>query len=103
MRNLPDRICTCFLALLPVAASIFASGAVEKEIWVWEFAGASGPGFYFSAPDRAPKPGEFTDFKQGMLRVGALVVTFTLLSNSGQDALLNHGLGMLRSAAPVQE
>ncbi len=77
--------------------------AVEKEIRVWEFAGASGAGFYYSATDRAPKPGEFTYLTQGMLRVDELIVTFTILSNSEKEALLNQTLGMLKTAAQVQK
>lgn len=36
-------------------------------------AGASGPGFYYSATGRAPNPGEFTFLTQGMLRAAAQV------------------------------
>ena len=63
-----------------------------------EFQGRSGPGFY-SATDRAPKPGEFKFLTQGIVRVGELAVTFTI-PNDGQEAVVKQALeALLKGAA----
>ena len=72
--------------------------AVEKELRVVEFQGRSGPGFYFAATDRAPKPDEYKFLTQGVVRVGELSVTFTILTNDGQDAIVKQALDALKSA-----
>jgi hypothetical protein len=72
--------------------------AVEKELRVVEFQGRTGPGFYFSATDRAPKPDEYKFLTQGVLRVGELSVTFTILTNDGQDAIVKQALDALKGA-----
>jgi hypothetical protein len=75
---------------------------VETNIGVIEFAGSSGPGFYFSVTDRAPKPDEYKFMTQGMLKVSDLVMTFTILTNDGQEQIARDALAMLRSAIHVQ-
>lgn len=81
------------------AAESARSQAVEKRIDVVEFQGSSGPGFYFSATDKAPKPGEYKHMTQGMLTVAELLVTFTILTNDGRDAIVRDALQMLKSAS----
>ena len=73
--------------------------SVERELPVVEFKGASGPGYYFSATDKAPAPEEFKYLTQGMLLVGELAVTFSVLTNDGQEKVKDDALAMLRSAA----
>jgi hypothetical protein len=73
--------------------------AVEKELPVIEIKGASGPGYYFSATDKAPLPEEFKYLTQGMLLVGELAITFSVLTNDGQEKVKDEALAMLRSAA----
>lgn len=80
------------------AAEAVKSQAVEQQIPVVEFAGAAGPGYYFTATDRAPKPGEYKFMTQGMVRVSGLVVTFTILTNDGQETVAREALAMIRSA-----
>ena len=72
--------------------------AVEKELRVVEFQGRSGPGFYFAATDRAPKPDEYKLLTQDVVRVGELSVTFTILTNDGQDAVVKQALDALKGA-----
>jgi hypothetical protein len=72
--------------------------AVEKELQVVEFQGRTGPGFYFSATDRAPKPDEYKFLTQGVVRVGELSVTFTILTNDGQEAIVRQALDALKGA-----
>ena len=55
--------------------------AVERELAVVEFSGPSGFGAYFSATDRAPEPDGYKYLTQGMLAMGEVRVTFTVLVN----------------------
>ncbi len=76
--------------------------AVEKTIPVIELSGAAGPGFYFSATDKSAKPGEYKYMIQGMLKVSDLTVTFTILTNDGQERVRQDALTMIKSAVHVQ-
>lgn len=80
------------------AAENAKSQAIESELRVIELQGRSGEGFYFSATDRAPKPGEYRFLIQGILRVGELTVTFTILTNDGQEHTVKQGIELLKSA-----
>jgi hypothetical protein len=73
----------------------------QDEIKVNEFAGTAGPGFYFFATDAAPGPGGYKFMNRGMLKVGDLAVTFTILTNEGQDGIVRAALEMLKSAVHV--
>ena len=75
--------------------------AVESDIKVKEFAGAAGPGFQFFATDSAPAAGEFKYMTRGKLKVGDVSVTFTILTNDGQEAVIRSALTMLKSATRV--
>ena len=72
--------------------------AAEKELPLVELKGTSGPGYYFSATDKAPLPDEFKYLTQGMLIVGELAVTFSVLTNDGQEKVRDEALAMLKSA-----
>ena len=84
------------------AANDAKSQAVEEAISIVEFSGSAGPGYYFSATDKAPKPGEYKYMTQGMLKVNDLTVTFTILTNDGQEQVTTDAIGMLKSAVHVQ-
>ncbi|MEW6330662.1 MAG: hypothetical protein AB1560_04290 [Pseudomonadota bacterium] len=72
--------------------------SVEKNLYLRELKGASGNGYYFSATDRAPEPEGYKYMTQGTIRVGDLMVMFTLLTNDGQEKVINDALSMLKSA-----
>lgn len=78
-----------------------SSQAVEKSIDVIELKGVSGSGYYFSATDRAPKPGEYKHLTQGIVPVGELLVTFTILSNEGHQNAVTEILAVLKTAKYV--
>ena len=80
------------------AAQHARSQAVEKAISVQELKGTASAGYYFSATDRNPKPGEYKYLTQGMLRTGELAPTFTILTNDGAEDILADSLLMLKSA-----
>ena len=62
--------------------------AVEKVIEVKDLKGSAAVGYYFTATDRAPKAGEFKYMTQGMMRVGDLMVIFTVLTTTANRRLL---------------
>ncbi|MEK7735071.1 MAG: hypothetical protein AAB329_06480, partial [Pseudomonadota bacterium] len=72
--------------------------AVWKHIQVIELRGNAGIGYYYAATDKAPKPGEYKYLTQGILRVDNLLVTFTILTNDGQQDVVADALALLRSA-----
>ena len=80
------------------SAEVARTQAVEKELRIVEFRGAPGRAST-SATDRAPKPGEFKFLTQGIVRVGELAVTFTILTNDGQEAVVKQALEALKGAA----
>lgn len=80
------------------AADEVAKQAVEKTIEVKPLKGPTNTGYYFAATDRAPKPGEFKFLNQGMVVVADLLVTFTIFTNDGQDAVVTAALSMLSAA-----
>ena len=83
---------------LQQGADEVAQQAVEKTIEVKVLKGSTNIGYYFAATDRAPKPGEFKFLNQGIVVVEDLLVSFTILTNDGQDAVVRAGLSMLSRA-----
>jgi len=75
---------------------------VEGRLKIIELQGASGRGYYFSATDKVPKPGEPKCLAQGMLSVGELAVIFTVRSNSHKDQVFKDALAMLKGAILVK-
>jgi len=81
-----------------VAAEPAKQQSVEKELVIREIKGVSAVGYYFSATDRAPKPGEFKYMLQGIIRAGELLVLFTVLTHDGGDFIRRESIAMLESA-----
>ncbi len=75
--------------------------ASEVYLPVEPLAGAPGPGYYFTATDREPKPDEFKYLTQGMLLVGDVVVAFSILTNDAQEKVREQALAMLKSASHI--
>ena len=71
---------------------------VEQNPEIRRLQGASGVGFYFVATDPASEPEEFRTMNQGLLQVGDLTVMFTILTNEGQQSVVEEALAMLTSA-----
>jgi hypothetical protein len=95
-------------AQLPVAADIRkkveqAAGqakaqVLDPEVTVQEMKGSTGVGYHYSATDRTPNPGEFKRMNQGMLRVGDLLISFTILSQDASDPVNREAMAMLEGA-----
>ena len=75
--------------------------AIEQYLAVEPLTGAPGPGYFFSATDREPKPNEFKHLTQGMLLVGDVVVAFSILTNDAQEKVRDQALAMLKSASHI--
>ena len=88
-----DRVRMCELA-----AERIRGQTVEQSVEIRRLQGSSGVGFYFVATDQAPQPQEFRFMNQGALQVGDLTVMFTILTNEGQEAVVEEAFAMLRSA-----
>jgi hypothetical protein len=71
--------------------------AVESSIPVRELKRIGVQGYYFSATDKNPKPGEFKYMTQGTVVTGDLVVTFTILSNDGTNKVEKDAITMIGS------
>jgi hypothetical protein len=84
-------------AWLTDAAAAVEPTAVEKPLLVQKL-GAVGGGWYFSATDRAPKPGEFEFLSQGVFAAGPVLVTFTVLSHEAPPKGMAGALAIVRSA-----
>lgn len=87
-------------AIVQRAAEKAGAQAVEKKINLIELKGNSGTGYFFSATDSAPKPGEYKCLTQGMIPVGETILWFTILTNDGQQLIIKEALSMLKTAMP---
>lgn len=83
--------------LVEKAAQAVASEAVEGRLDLVRMGGGR-PGYYFTATDRAPAPGDFKYLTQGAVRVGALVCTFTILTGDDKTPVKNQVLTLLDQA-----
>ena len=84
--------------LVEAGANEAKSQAVEKSLPIQSFGSGEVQGNYFSATDRAPKPGEFKYMTQGAMSVSGLPVAFTILSNGNPQAAVEPALRMLAAA-----
>jgi hypothetical protein len=72
--------------------------AVEKAVEVKELKKGASVGYYFTLTDRAPKPDEYKYMTQGLMRVGDLLLSFTVLTNDGQTTIIDEALTMIKGA-----
>ncbi len=79
--------------LVEGAAQKASPQAVEKNIEVKKL-GGSNIGYYFSATDKAPKPGEFKYLSQGAVGIDEIVVTFTILTHSSDSEVVGQAVTM---------
>lgn len=80
------------------AADIALLQSMEDSIEIKELKGPTNTGYYFTATDQAPQPGEFKHLNQGIIAVKDLLVSFTILTNDGQEAIVKEALSLLSSA-----
>ncbi len=77
--------------------------SIEKTIQVKELKGAANRGYYFIATDREPEPEGYKYITQGTIRVGTLIIMFTILTNDGQDNVITEALSMLKNSSRVND
>ena len=75
------------------------SEAVERNISIREIKGSSVAGYYYSITDKSPKPDEYKYMTQGMVRLGDLIITFTVLTNDGYTNAADQTIAAMRSAS----
>ena len=80
------------------AAQAAAPQSVEGKLSIVTMGGGRGPGFYFDATDRAPKPGEFKYMTQGAVGAGGVVCTFTILTSDKKSVVKTKALNMVSQA-----
>lgn len=73
------------------------SWAVESKLALHEMQGSSGPGFYFSAAERSPKPGAHKFVTTGIIRIGELSVPFTITTAEAQSLIVSQALDLLKT------
>lgn len=83
--------------LVAKAAHAVEAQSVEGKLDLVRAGGAQS-GYYFTATDRAPAPGDFKYLTQGALRVGGLVCTFTILTSDDKGLIRNQVLTALSNA-----
>ena len=84
------------------AARQAATQSVEGELPLREFKAPDRAGYYFSATDRAPRPGGYTHLTQGTIAYADLRLSFTILSNERPEAVVDQAMSMLRSLRQVR-
>ena len=80
------------------AAASTLPSATEAQLSIQEITGTEGHGYYFTATDKAPKPGEYKYLAQGMLKLKDVALAFTVLTNEGQAAVVDEALKALTTA-----
>jgi len=82
------------LASTEAAAAEAQPRTLQDKLAVIKFVGASSHGYYFSATT----PSEYLCLARGIVRVGELVLTFTVLTNKGQSEIVRNALQLVGAA-----
>jgi hypothetical protein len=85
-------------AIVAKAAHAAEPESVEGNLGIVTMGGGRGPGYYFDATDRAPKPGEFKYMTQGAIATGGVVCTFTILTSDKKSVVKTKALNMVSQA-----
>jgi hypothetical protein len=96
-RALPDD--AKIRSVVTSAAKGAESGSAESSVAVRNIVGPNTRGYYFYATDKAPAAGEWKYVRQGTIKTGDIVLTFTILTNDGQQANAKTALNMIRHAS----
>lgn len=84
--------------MVALSAEHAQPSAVEKNLQVKNIGEKTPHGFYFSATDKNPKPGEFRYMTQGIIKLGDGTATFTVLTNTGSDVVVEDTLKAIEQA-----
>jgi hypothetical protein len=83
-------------------AKRLAPSSETPTLPVRDFSANGHTGAYFDAVDRAPKAGEFKYQRQFMLEQEGYLISGTILSNAGHEAINAKGLQVMQSLHIVQ-
>ena len=84
------------------ARDMAVKSATTRHIPILELKGDQLTGYYFTATDRAPKPGEWRYMTHGSAALLDLLLTFTVFSNDPQQPEAAQALAMLQKASHVE-
>jgi hypothetical protein len=84
------------------AAEGAEGGAGFNAVAVSDIVGPTSHGYFFSATDKKSAAGAWKYVQQGTVKTGDILVTFTILSNDGQQANAKTALEMIRHASHLQ-
>ena len=75
-----------------------APTAVEKELQLKQLKGPAAHGYYFTATDNAPRPGEFACMTSAVVGVGNLLLSVTILHQAKEADEVQKALEILQEA-----
>jgi hypothetical protein len=99
----PPLAASAVKQMVEQAAQDAKAQSVEKTLVIKELKSGNNAGYYFSATDRAPKPDEYKNLTQGIFSLGEVLLTFTILTNDGYEAIVPAALTMIKSAVQVRD
>jgi hypothetical protein len=80
------------------SADALKAQAVEPELKIVDFRAGETFGSYYAATARAPKPGEYKHLTQGPSVLGDLIVTFSIYTRDGGEAVVEKALDVMKTA-----
>ncbi|HKD41424.1 MAG TPA: hypothetical protein VKB87_14165 [Myxococcaceae bacterium] len=95
--NVPPLTDERVRSIVQGAAASAKSSSVEQELPIVSLGLPGAIGYYFSATDRAPKPGEWKYLTQGSIGLGEVLITFTVLMNGDVETLRQQAIKVLQS------
>jgi len=81
-----------------VLSKVMAPTAVEKDLPLTQLNGPTAHGYYFTATDKAPKPGEYLCMTSAVVGVGDLLLSVTILHQSKDAEEVQQAIEMLKEA-----
>jgi hypothetical protein len=96
-RTLPDD--AEIRSVVASAAKSAEIASAQGPVAVHNIAGSGTSGYYFYAADKAATVGGWKYLRQGTVKTGDIVLTFTILTNDGQQANAKTALDMVRHAS----
>ena len=97
--DMPGPTAETLRRIASMTAERIGPQSVEKTLTIKSLKHGANSGYYYTATDPAPKPDEYRLMNQGVIGLGDLVVSFTILTNDGQEDVVRKALAMLLQAA----
>ena len=78
-----------------------ARDALEPALSVRQFRAGDSFGYYYSFTDKAPKPGDFRHYTEGLAQIAGYPITFVVISEQASAELLTQVLNFLQRGRRV--